>query len=93
MRAKVVSFYGFSDRDVKEMPYVDFIDYWKCITPIEAQNYLMLLKINAYPKLKASPRKQFFSTLEKLTKANLDSGKRNRNLSDIAQGLASKLNG
>lgn len=92
MKAKVAHFYGWTDRDIITMPFKKFMEYWNCISAIEAQNALMDLQVVSYPNMKKSDRSKLFNNLKKTSQAVIrQSGNKVLTTQEMAAQLARTL--
>lgn len=95
MRAKIAHFYGWTDREIRRLPYDTFLDYLRSIMMIEAQKAILDIKISSYPHFsKKSAQTKLMRLLAKQSKQDLDTtdGKR-LTLAEMAQHLAGSMRG
>lgn len=59
-------FFGFSHREMMEMPEKTFNEYWMAITQIEAQETLKSMEVSDWPHLDKQPRRIKSKKLYKL---------------------------
>jgi len=92
MKAKVISFYGFSKSEVDRMPYQEFIKFWNCITPIEANTRLEDINIITFPHLKKDRQKKILQTLKQKAKKFIGSKKR-PTYSSVLESIKRQIHG
>jgi hypothetical protein len=65
MKAKVAKFYGWNDSEINNLSYPVFMQYYEAITVIEAQECLVAMNIQDYPRMKKEGRKKFYRSVRK----------------------------
>lgn len=55
---------AFTSRDVDEMPYFLFEQYWSAITIIESRETLSAFTVADFPHLKAGKRKEIYNKVQ-----------------------------
>jgi len=63
--AGLARFYGWSHKEISEMPYSKAKKYWKAINVLQAREYLVDININNYHRFKTDSKKRFYSDLRK----------------------------
>lgn len=64
MKAKVAYTYKWTDREIREMPFKIFYQYWLAIAPLEAEDMLRGFKVSVYPHLKPQKAKELFNRIK-----------------------------
>lgn len=62
--AKTMHFYGLGIDEFNSLPIDDFMDLYKSITVIEAQEMLKCLQVSDYPNMDKENRKELFDSLK-----------------------------
>jgi hypothetical protein len=89
MKAKVAYTYGWTDAYIESMPHPVFLDYWKAITPIEAEEQLRGFEICSVPHMKKPDRKELVGKYRRLMKSMIDrSGGKLASVKDLAKAFA-----
>lgn len=66
MMARLAWFYGWSIEDIKNLEQDDAHDWYAAITQIEAQQTLLLLKIQDWPDMKKESRSTWHKELHRM---------------------------
>ena len=74
MRARLARFYGWSDSEISELTYTDFIRYHKVMKNIKAEENLNDMSIFSYPHMKKSQAREFFKKVKRMIKSGLSLG-------------------
>jgi len=65
MYAKLARFYGWPHHYIDRLSYNLFLTYYKAITPVQAEEYLMQTQVAAYPQMKPMDGKKFHAFLKR----------------------------
>ena len=63
--AQAIKFYGFSHKEVMQMPVDTFEMYWEAMGVIDAQSMMRSFTIQDYPNAKAETRKRLHRQIHK----------------------------
>lgn len=91
MKAKVAYSYGWTDREIMSMPWESFLEYWKAITPIEAQKALADISVFNYSKMKKENRQKLDRKLRTDAYSSIDNTEgRLANYNDVLAKISGK---
>lgn len=65
--ARLCHFYGWTHDYVSQMDYKIAVKYYKAITHIEAEHYLVDMNIVDYPRMTKDGRRSFYRSMVKMT--------------------------
>jgi len=68
MRSKVARFYSWSYFEIENIPYVEFLTFYKAIDNIEAQEMLMNMQISDYPQMNTNGRNKLHRKISNMAR-------------------------
>jgi hypothetical protein len=90
LRAKVVYNYGFSHKEVSEMPWNVFREYAASLKGLKAEDEMILIQASSFPKMKKPARDKILSTLKRTLKNAVENDFTGRlaTAGDVAKSIA-----
>ena len=95
MKAKVAYTYGWTDKYIDSLEFRVFLDYYKSITPIEAEAQLRGFEVAIVPNLDKKTRRELVRNYKKMMAESVERPtKKLGSIQDVAKAFARmRMNG
>jgi len=91
MKAKACRFYGWTDTEVKKMKLGVFMEYFKSIRPLQAEESKLFARTSSFPHMKEAKRTKNWNDWDRVINKSVETHRKPLTMEEGANILAGKM--